>query len=101
LYLAVVPLVSPKSEVHHLAFALPAAAIALAAVWHRMVARWRPVAAGLTFTGAGFLGGSAIKGYRDPLVFLSLCALALTMAMLLRGGDQRTAAAFNGQSPSA
>ncbi len=92
LYLAVVPLVSPKSEVHHLAFALPAAGVALAAVWYRLVARWKLAAAWLTFTGLCFVAGSAMKRYTDPLVFLSLCALVVTMAVVLRGGDQRTAA---------
>src|SRR5579872_4052982 len=38
-YLAIIPLASPKSEVHHLAFALPAAAVTGAALWYGFTSR--------------------------------------------------------------
>jgi hypothetical protein len=52
LYLLAVPLASPKSEVHHLAFMLPAAAV-VAAAW-----RWSSRPIGRTFLIAGSLAAA-------------------------------------------
>jgi hypothetical protein len=77
LYLAVIPLASPKSEVHHLLFAMPLATLAFGAWWWRPVSR-RPVPTAL-------LGMSAVcyltamvpraSGATGVLFFLSLVAL--------------------------
>jgi hypothetical protein len=79
LYLAVIPLVSPKSEVHHLLFAMPLATLAFGAWWWRPVSR-RPLPTAL-------LGMSALcyvtamvvpptGGASGVLFFLALVALA-------------------------
>jgi hypothetical protein len=73
LYLLAIPLVSPQSEVHHLAFMLPAAAI-VAARWgsHRTM-----IAAGMA--GALYLTATAVTRLNGPLYCAALIALGVAL----------------------
>jgi alpha-1,2-mannosyltransferase len=75
LYLAAIPLASPKSETHHLAFALPAAYVCALRLLRSSTraADWRPLA---VLTGAGlFLAGSLFPAVRNWCWFLALVLL--------------------------
>jgi hypothetical protein len=78
LYLAVIPLASPKSEVHHLLFAMPLATLAFGAWWWRPVSR-RPLPVALLGTAAVcYLAATVVapmNGLSSVLFFLSLVAL--------------------------
>jgi hypothetical protein len=82
LYLLAVPLASPKSEVHHLAFMLPAAAV-VAAAW-----RWPARPIDRTFSIAGALAAAlylaaTMLPFAKGLLYcaaLMACAVAVTNA---------------------
>jgi hypothetical protein len=79
LYLAVIPLASPKSEVHHLLFAMPLATLAFGAWWWRPASR-RPLPTALLGLSAAcylaaIVGPLAGSGASGVLFFLSLAAL--------------------------
>lgn len=82
LYLAVIPLASPKSEMHHLAFALPAAALASGAVWFELERR-QPLPALLSLTLVAYLAALLVRPWTAPLLFVSLCALAGAMCAIM------------------
>ncbi len=82
LYLAVIPLASPKSEVHHLAFALPAAALAFGAVWFELERR-QPLPALLVMTLTTYLAALLVQAWTGPLLFVSLCALTGGLCALM------------------
>lgn len=88
LYLAVIPLASPKSEIHHLAFALPAAALAFGAAWFR-VDRRRLFLALLGVTLAGYLAAVVVGAWSGPLFFVSLVALAGAITVLMNPAPLR------------
>jgi hypothetical protein len=76
LYLAVIPLASPKSEVHHVAFALPAAAAVLADVWFHLS---RSLALRFLLAGAAVAYACALAAppvWSGPLWFAALTMLA-------------------------
>jgi glycosyl transferase family 87 len=83
LYLLAIPLVSPKSEVHHLAFALPAAAIVAAGCW-------RPRHWNLNGTGtiaipvAAALYAAALTSpmWKGPMYCLALISTAVAVMHL-------------------
>jgi hypothetical protein len=91
LYLAVIPLASPKSEVHHLAFVLPAAALVAAAIAFGLEPRRVPLLAALGATVAAYAGAIAVAAWSGPLFFVSLTALAGVLVLLL-GYTPRVAA---------
>jgi hypothetical protein len=78
LYLAVIPLASPKSEVHHLLFAMPLATLAFGAWWWRPGSR-RPIPTALLgMSAACYLTAMVTPpagGASGVLFFLSLVAL--------------------------
>jgi hypothetical protein len=73
LYLLAIPLVSPQSEVHHLAFMLPAAAI-VAASWGSDASRIAAVVA-----GALYLTATAVTRLNGPLYCAALIALGVAL----------------------
>jgi hypothetical protein len=85
MYLAAIPLASPKSEVHHLAFALPAAAIALGAVWFG-VDRRRWLLLFLAVSAAAYAAAIASTPWSGLFWFSALVALlcAMTAGTLAR-----------------
>jgi len=84
LYLALIPLVSPKSEVHHLVFALPAAAVTFGSIWYGFVSRRGALARLLAVAALAYLAAVTIRAIADVSFFLSLSALALATIVLLR-----------------
>jgi len=79
LYLAVIPMASPKSEIHHLAFALPAAVLAFGAAWFAIDRR--PVFLVLLgFTAVSYASALMLPGLSGPFwfgfVLLLVCATA-------------------------
>lgn len=84
LYLAVIPLASPKSEVHHLAFALPAAALAFAALRFGLEPRRLPLGTLLGVTLASYVAALVWDAWSGPLFFVSLTALVGAMLLMLR-----------------
>jgi hypothetical protein len=94
MYLLAIPLVSPRSEVHHLAFMLPAAAI-VAGEW------WRPVTAGprmrlAAAAAAGlYLAATTVPRLNGPLYCGALIALGAALMNVSppeEAGSGRTAA---------
>jgi hypothetical protein len=83
LYLAVIPLASPKSEIHHLAFALPAAALAFAAMRYGFEPRRLPLGPLLGVTLASYVAALVWEAWRGPLFFVSLMALTGSLLVLL------------------
>ena len=84
LYLAMIPLASPKSEVHHAAFALPAAAVVLSAVWFRLDRR--PLLMGLLGLAAVAYACALVpSGWSSPLWFAALVALAAATSYVVSG----------------
>jgi hypothetical protein len=84
LYLAVIPLASPKSEVHHLAFALPGAALAFAAWRFGLEPPRLPLITVLGITVASYLAALVATAWSGPLFFVSLTGLAGALVLLLR-----------------
>lgn len=82
LYLGVIPLASPKSEIHHLAFALPAAALAFGTVWFQFDRR-PPLLALLGITLAAYLVALVLPAWSSALLFVSLSALTCALIVLL------------------
>jgi hypothetical protein len=88
LYLAIIPLASPKSEVHHLAFALPAAALAFGAVWVR-IDRSASLMAWLSVALATYAAALTIRPWSGACWFTSLSALVGGLCLLItRTGGQ-------------
>jgi hypothetical protein len=85
LYLLGVPLASPKSEVHHLAFMLPAAAV-IAAHW-----RPRPVSTGRPFTVAALAAAALyLAATMLPVakgLIYSAALIAAAVALMKSGGN--------------
>jgi hypothetical protein len=82
LYLAIIPLASPKSEVHHLVLALPAAAITGASLWYGFAQRRGIVAWCLSISALSYVTATAVRAIADRCYFVSLCALvAATIAL--------------------
>jgi alpha-1,2-mannosyltransferase len=81
LYLTVIPLASPKSEVHHLAFALPGAALAFATAWFR-IDRRPSLTLALAVALAAHVLALALPAWRNPLWFVSVSALACALGVL-------------------
>jgi alpha-1,2-mannosyltransferase len=71
-YLAAILLVSPKSEVHHLAFALPAAAIVAAEWWYGL---------GRSTRLSRWFGGFALAGYLAALAWRPVAGTALFVSI--------------------
>jgi alpha-1,2-mannosyltransferase len=88
MYLAIIPLSSPKSEVHHLAFALPAAAVTGALLWYRLTPRRGAVAWLLAVSTLSYLVGTALRPVADAGYFLSLCALVWATILVMRQADR-------------
>jgi glycosyl transferase family 87 len=87
-YLAVIPLSSPKSEVHHLAFALPAAAVTAASLWYGFAPRRGAVTWLLAGSMLSYLVATAVRAVADAGYFLSLCALVWATIVLMRQEDR-------------
>jgi hypothetical protein len=85
LYLLAIPLASPKSEVHHLAFVLPAAAV-IAARWC-----WSPALSGRAFTmaatAAALLYLVATMAPQPKGLLYSAAAIAAGVALTKSGGN--------------
>jgi hypothetical protein len=75
LYLAVIPLASPKSEIHHLLFAMPLATLAFGAWWWRPASRRPLPMALLGVSAACYLTATMAPPMSGVLFFLSLVAL--------------------------
>jgi alpha-1,2-mannosyltransferase len=84
LYLAAIPLASPKSETHHLAFAIPAAFLgAIEVLTYRVGSKdWRRRA--LVASAALFWIGHVVLAVRNVCWFASLVTLAATTAAFVR-----------------
>jgi alpha-1,2-mannosyltransferase len=83
LYLAMIPLASPKSEVHHFAFALPAAALAGAALWYDLTALRSSVAGWLSLSMAAYAAATMARSLADVGFCISSCALAAAIIALM------------------
>lgn len=81
MYLAAIPLASPKSEVHHIAFALPAVALACGAVWFG-IDRRRSFLAPLGVSAAAYVGALTLTAWSG--VFWCSALIALLVAMSAR-----------------
>jgi hypothetical protein len=79
LYLLAIPLVSPQSEVHHLAFMLPAAAIVAGALWWdtRRVGRTQQLSAATA--AMLYLAATATPLFSGPLFCASLIAVGVAL----------------------
>jgi alpha-1,2-mannosyltransferase len=80
LYLLAIPLVSPQSEVHHLAFMLPAAAVVAGALWanpHQTARSFRIVAA---VAAVLYLAATASPRSGGPLFCAALIVTAVAVA---------------------
>ena len=79
LYLLAIPLVSPQSEVHHLAFMLPAAAIVAGALWWDWgrVGRRQQISAAIAATL--YLAATATPIATGPLFCASLIAFGVAL----------------------
>jgi hypothetical protein len=88
MYLAIIPLSSPKSEVHHLAFALPAAAVTAASLWYGFASRRGAVAWLLAGSMLSYVVATAVRAVADAGYFLSLCALVWATIVLMRQADR-------------
>ena len=82
LYLAVIPLASPKSEVHHLAFVLPAAALAFGTAWFR-IDRRSPLIPLLGVALGTYAAALGLRAWSGPLWFVSVSALACALGVLM------------------
>lgn len=74
LYLLAIPLASPQSEVHHLAFMLPAAAIVGAELWCDSGRGRRPLQISAAIAGALYLAATATPIAAGPLFCAALVA---------------------------
>ena len=79
LYLLAIPLVSPHSEVHHLAFMLPAAAIVTAALWWDWPGAGRHQQLSAVVAVALYLVATATPVLTGPLFFASLIAFGVAL----------------------
>jgi hypothetical protein len=79
LYLLAIPLVSPHSEVHHLAFMLPAAAVVLGAVWWDWHAAGRRQQLSAVAAVMLYLVATASPILTGPLFFASLIAFGIAL----------------------
>jgi len=79
LYLLAIPLVSPQSEVHHLAFMLPAAAIVAGALWWDWghAARTQQISAAIAATL--YLAATATPLFTGPLFCAALIAWGVAL----------------------
>jgi hypothetical protein len=81
LYLLAIPLASPQSEVHHLAFALPAAVLAMSEWWWS-IATTRMFRSALVVAVACCLAATALPNAAGPLFCAALLALATALTRM-------------------
>src|SRR5262245_20015699 len=89
LYLLSIPLLSPQSEVHHLAFMLPAAAIVGAALWWGWPRATGALRVSAAAAAALYLIATAAPRFAGPLFCASLIAFGVAVMQTLpnqRGG---------------
>ena len=86
LYLLAVPLVSPHSEVHHLAFMLPAAAVVTAALWWEWPSAGRRQQLSAIVAVTLYLVATASPILTGPLLFASLIAFGVALMNMTRPG---------------
>lgn len=79
-YLLAIPLVSPQSEVHHLAFAFPAAVVA-ASGWRHGATRGAAFRAACVIAAACYLLATIATVAAGPLICVFLIALAAAVIM--------------------
>ena len=80
LYLLAIPLASPKSEVHHLAFALPAAAMIAAESWRPWQRNMnRTFVIAITVAAALYVGALASPVGKGPMYCVALVGTAVAL----------------------
>jgi alpha-1,2-mannosyltransferase len=79
LYSLAIPLVSPQSEVHHLAFMLPAAAVVGAALWSDWPQAGRLLTIASVIAAALYLAATATPIASGPLFCASLIAFGVAL----------------------
>jgi hypothetical protein len=83
LYLLSIPLLSPQSEVHHLAFMLPAAAIVASALWRDWPHATTALRVGATVAIALYVAATAKSAFAGPLFCASLIAFGVAVMQTL------------------
>ncbi len=96
LYLAVIPLASPKSEVHHLAFALPAVAMTCAPFWYRLAGRRRALVVLVAGMITSYSAAVIFRAAAGELMTLALAALVGALIVLMRGANAQRPASQPG-----
>ena len=79
LYSLAIPLVSPHSEAHHLAFMLPAAAVAGAALWCDWPQAGRPLTIASAIAAALYIAATAAPIASGPLFCAALIAFGVAV----------------------
>jgi len=82
-YLLAIPLVSPQSEVHHLAFAFPAAVVAASDWWHG-AARGAAFRTTCVIAAASYVLATIVTAAAGPLLCAFLISLAAAVIMVTR-----------------
>jgi hypothetical protein len=82
-YLLAIPLVSPQSEVHHLAFAFPAAVVA-ASEWWDGATHGAAFRAACVIAAASYLLATIVSAVSGPLLCAFLIALSAAVIMVTR-----------------
>jgi Glycosyltransferase family 87 len=82
-YLLAIPLVSPQSEVHHLAFAFPAAVVA-ASGWRHGATRGAAFRTACVIAAASYILATIVTAAAGPLLCTFLIALAAAVIMVTR-----------------
>jgi hypothetical protein len=85
LYLLSIPLLSPQSEIHHLAFLLPAAAIVGAALWWDWPRASVALRASALLSAALYLAATATPSFAGPLFCASLIAFGVAVMKMPPG----------------
>jgi hypothetical protein len=91
LYLLAIPLLSPQSEVHHLAFMLPAAAIVGAGLWWDWARATTALRVSALAAGALYLIATAVPTFAGPLFCASLVAFGIAVMQTLAPGRLKPA----------
>jgi Glycosyltransferase family 87 len=89
LYLLSIPLLSPQSEVHHLAFALPAAAIVGSALWWEWARATTALRVAAIVAAGLYLAATATGAFAGPLFCASLIAFGVAVMKTLPKGLDR------------
>jgi len=92
LYLLAIPLVSPHSEVHHLAFMLPAAAVVAGALWWDWHSAGRRQQLSAVVAVTLYLVATATPFFPGPLFFASLIAFGVALMNVTPPGRLKPAA---------